>query len=201
MTGVTDFLLGTSYESKYDKLGKNLLTQKGLSQASLYKALAAIKAGYGNADAAITQQGSVATRAILDRERQMRAGNKQSALDRGIYSTSTYDAMNRGTAAATNNALADMNAQLAQLGVNTKISEGQAIAGAYGGLAQNASNYDQMLLSLGLNTEYGRQGGYLDDIIGIFGTFAGGWGGAAAGAVGGGGSKLPKKGAGGGSIF
>ena len=175
---ISNLIHGESYENKYKALGNELRTSKGLSQASLFKALEAFKGGYGNADSFLSQQGSVATRAILDRERQSIASNKQGAIDRGLYSTTTYDALNRGTQSMTNNSLADLNAQLAGLGTNIKIGEGQALAGVHGALAQNETNYANMLLSLGLNTEYGRQGGMGAGIFGLLGGLFGGGGGS-----------------------
>lgn len=165
----------------------------GAARASLARALESINKGYANAESSITQQGAVATKALLDREKQNLASVKQSSIDRGIYSSTVYDAMNRGVNADTNSALGELNAQLALLGSNVRIGKGMAQAGAYNqiaGLEQNRMGY---LANLGAgaaaNVQQGAQGGYGGDILGMLGMiYGGGWFGAAAGAAGGMGS-------------
>lgn len=180
-------LYGKDYSGEqkalWNKAIGSLSAPHGAAQVSLSRALASINKGYSNAESAITQQGAVATKALLDREKQNLASAKQSAMNRGIYSSTVYDAMNRGVNADTNSALADLNAQLALLGSNVRIGQGQAQAGAYGQMAGLEQNYMQMLASLGAgkaaNVEQGYQGGYMDDILGMLGMGfgSGGFGG------------------------
>lgn len=171
---IAEMIHGKDYSSEYAKLGQGLSQSKALSNAALMKALAAIDKGYGNADSALAMQGSVATKAILDRERQNLAASKNSLIDRGLYSTTTADAVNRGITSATNQDLNSLAAELASLGSNIKISHAQDVAGLYGGVSGNEQNYAQLALTLGLNTEYGKQGGMGGSILGsIFGGIGG----------------------------
>jgi hypothetical protein len=164
----------------WDSAIKGMKLPYGSAQASLYKALGAIDKGYGNAQSALTQQGAVATKALLDREKAQMGVNKQSLQDRGLYSSTVYDAVNRGTTSDTNAALSDLNAQLAMLGSNVKISQGQAQANVLGQISGLHQNYMQSIASLGAgkaaNVQQGKQGGYGDDIIGMLGMIYGGQG-------------------------
>lgn len=163
---------GQSYEDKYKGIGDQLSGMHGSAKASLYKALAAIQSSYGGAQNALNMQGGVATKQLLDREQRSLASSQQSMVSRGLYDSTAFDASQRGIAADTNSGLAELNAQLAQIGSNLKISEGQDIAGAYGNLANLDQNYQQLLLQLGLNTEYGEQGGMGGLASGILGSIS-----------------------------
>jgi len=161
---------GQSYEDKYKQIGQNLGGLHGANQAWLMKALRAIQGGYGGAQNALNMQGALGTKAIVDRERQALAGNDQNMISRGLYSSTAATAGQRGITQDTNDSLASLNAQLAQIGSNIKIDEGQALAGAFGNFAGENSNYGNQLLNLGLNTEYGEQGGSGGLIAGILGS-------------------------------
>lgn len=167
---VHQLIHGKSYEDKYKEIGQGVSSVHGAAQGYLQKALQAIHGGYGDAQTAINMGGSVATKALLDREKQSMAGSQQSLISRGLYDSTATDAASRGISSDTNNALAGLQAQLAQLSSNVKIGEAQDTAGAYGNLAQNEQQYNQLLLSLGLNTEYGEQGGMGGLIGGIVGS-------------------------------
>lgn len=178
---LTEGLFGKDYSGDQGALWKKAMASTqgpySAAQASLAKALAASDKGYANAQSALTQQGAVATKALLDRERQNLASAKQSSMDRGIYSSTVYDAMNRGVNADTNSALSDLNAQLALLGSNIRIGQGQAQAGIYQNLAGLHQQQASTLAGLGAGraqfTQQGRQGGYFDDILGMLGMIYG----------------------------
>jgi hypothetical protein len=181
-------LTGKDYEYKYKNIGRQLAGYQGSAQASLQHALAAIQHGYGGAQDSINMGGSYATKQLLDREKQGFAQNQQSAISRGLYDSTAFDAGQRGISADTNNALAGLNAQLAQLGSNVKIGQGQAEAGVYGQMSQADQNYEQLLLQLGLNTQYGKQGGAGNAVLSLIGgLFGGGGGGGNVSKAGGGG--------------
>lgn len=163
---------GQSYEDKYKGIGDQLGNVHGSAQASLQKALAAIQGGYKGANDAVQMGGAVATRALLDREKQSMAQNQQSSISRGLYSSTAFDASQRGITSDTNRSLSELQATLAQMGSNLKIGEGQAVAGAYGNMAQSDQQYAQMLLQLGLNTQYGEQGGMGGLLGGVIGSFS-----------------------------
>lgn len=166
-------LWGKSYEDKYAGIGHQLGGQHALSQAALLKGQQAIKRGFGGAQDALNLQGGVATKALLDREQQQLAGSKQSMISRGLYDSTAQDAAVRGINADTNQGLAGLNASLAQLHSNIKIGEGQALADSYGNMAASEDNYNNLLLQLGLNTQYGEQGGAAGLVGGIFGSLFG----------------------------
>lgn len=189
LDGIKDFLVGKDYSGKqkgdFNKIFTPLQGQlgglHGSSQAALLKALGAIEKGFGSASDSLAMQGAAGTRAILGRERQGLANNRQSLISRGLDSSTVATALDRGTAADTNAALNDLQTQLAALGSNLDINKGQAIAQAYGGLAANDTDYSQLLLSLGLGragalqgVQYGKQGGNLGEVLkigaGIFGS-------------------------------
>jgi hypothetical protein len=165
-------LHGQSYQGEYDKIGKGLSDIHGANQAWLTKALRASQMGYGDAQNALGMQGALGTKAILDREKQALAGNDQSMISRGLYSTTAANAGARGITQDTNDSLASLNAQLATIGSNIKINEGQALAGAYGNFASENQNYANQYLNLGLNTQYGEQGGMANLVAGIFGSLS-----------------------------
>lgn len=181
MSGLTELLLGKSYQFEYDKLGKQLDLSKMASQAALRRSIGAINRGYGNAQSALQAQGAAATQMILDRERQNLAGSQQSMISRGLYSTTAQDAMARGQSMDASRALNEVNASFAQLGSNVKIQQGQDLASVFAALAQNEQSYAGQKLQLGMNTQYGRQGGYGNAILGLLGMYFGGGFGAAAG--------------------
>jgi hypothetical protein len=185
---ITDFLFGKDYSGEYAKLGKGLMASKMASQTALQRSLGAINRGYGNAQSALTAQGAVATKMLLDREQQALAGSKQDMISRGLYSTTAQDASARGVSMDASLALNELNAAFGQLHSNVKIQKAQDIASVYGAMSQNTTNYAQMALNLGLNTQYGQQGGFGNAILGILGMWLGGGFGAAAGAIGGGAS-------------
>lgn len=188
----TDFLFGTDVSGKQKKdinsvmgpLGAQIGASKASSKASLLKALQGIEAGFGGAHEALSMQGALGTKSILDRERVGLANNRQSLISRGLDSSTVATAMDRGTAADTNQSLNELNSMLAQIGSNIDISKGQAMASAYGDLASVDQNYAQIMASLGLgklgavqNVQYGKQGGALGDILKIgVGAMSGGLG-------------------------
>lgn len=187
--GFDDFLFGKDYSGKDKKLLNRVfgpLEQQtaGLysgSQAALMKSLAAINKGYGGARDALASQGALGTKAILDREKQALAGNRQSLINQGLFGSTALQAADRGTGYATNDALAQLNAQLAQLGSNISIQQGQDQANVYGNLSGLNSNYASLLAQIGLGKaglysgiQYGKQGGALNDILKIGASIAGG---------------------------
>lgn len=173
LPGVEQLFTGKSYEYKYKDLEKKLGSFQNANQAWLMHALEASQKGYGNADAAITQQGALGTKALLDREKQGLAGNQQNMISRGLYSTTATDANNRAITNDTNQGLNELESQLALMRSNVAIGKGQAEAAGYGALAQSNQNYEQLLLSLGLNTEYGKQGGIGNAVLSLIGGLFG----------------------------
>ena len=173
-------LLGKDYgpeqKALYDEAIKSVGGAHGASQAALYHALSAIHRGYSGAQGALNMQGGLATKEILDREKQSLGSSQQSMISRGLYDTSAQDNAQRGITSDTNNALASLNAQLAQLGSNIKISEAQDTAGVYGQLASSDTQYAALLAQLGLGkaggVEQGRQGGFAGLAAGIIGSIS-----------------------------
>ena len=89
----------------------------------------------GGFDRARGHLGNVAAGAqdrVLRREDQTRGGIQQSAMDRGLYTSSAFDSDILDLADDTNLALADIDRMVAQIGVGLEERSGTAEAGAVG---------------------------------------------------------------------
>jgi hypothetical protein len=184
MGGIGDFIFGKDYSKvqgkMYDTAMAGVKSSQASSQAALMKALGAIQNGYGSAQGALTQQGGIATKALLDREKASLGANTQSMISRGMYGSTALDSGQRGITSDTNSALAELSSMLAQIGSNIEIGQGQAIAGAYGDIANSEQGYAGLLGQIGVSkaqgVEQGRQGGIMDIIGQIAGMYTMGLG-------------------------
>lgn len=186
--GDSSFLMGKDYSGKQkaDILGVlgplkgQLGMQNAAAHAATLKQLGAIQQGYGAANKALQMQGALGTKSILDQSKQAYAQNIQSLQQRGLSNTTTLDAANRASGYATNDALSQLTAQLATLGGNLAIGQGQGEAGVYGQMAGLNQNYSSLLAQLGLaqlgatqNVQYGKQGGALPGLMNLGGQVLG----------------------------
>lgn len=187
---ISEMLHGKSYEDKYAGIYAQAQQSKLAANAALYKGLSAINQGYGSAQQAIQQQGAVATKQLMDSEREAIERARQDMIARGMNDPVALAGITRGLQGKTSDALNQLNALIAGQNSNVRIAQGQDRARIHGAISQNEMGLGAMGTQIGLNTQYGQQGGILGDVLGLVGMLYGGGmfgggGGSGGGASGG----------------
>jgi hypothetical protein len=102
--------------------------------------LQAIKGSYATAKQGVTSGASSAKMELGAQGQQAQAANQQSAMNRGVYNTSTFDMGARGISSDLARHLAMIDASTQQTLGQLDVGQGQATAQGYAGLAGLASN-------------------------------------------------------------
>jgi hypothetical protein len=183
--GIKDLLFGTppnidALTNLFNQLSQGQQQQYLKAQGFQNLGLQSLMKGYGAASKGIAAGASSSKMDANAVGQQAQAANQQSAINRGVYNTSTFDMGSRGISSDLARHLASIDAATQQAQGALDVSKANAIAGSYAGsagLASNLSNqqaslfgpmagaYGQLLQAQGQN--HGLAGGILGAVGGI----------------------------------
>lgn len=126
--------------SLYNQLAQSQQQNYIKAQGFQNLGLQALMKGYGTASKGIAAGGASAktdARAVGD---QAQAANQQSAINRGVYNTSTFDMGSRGISSDLARHLAAIDAATQQAQGGLEMQKAGAVANSYAGMAGLASN-------------------------------------------------------------
>lgn len=132
----------------YNQLSAGQQAQYLKAQGFQNLGLQALMRGFGTAQKGI-QAGASSSKMDLNAQgQQAQAANQQSAINRGVYNTSTFDMGARGISSDLARHMAAIDAQTQQALGGLETQKAGAIAGSYAGMAGLASNLSNQQAAL-----------------------------------------------------
>lgn len=110
----------------------------------------ALQRGYGQARTAATQAGGQAKQESRDIATQALGGAQNSAVSRGLFNTSTFDAASRGIGSDLMRHLASIDAMTSQQLGNIDMAQAGGLAAGYGQMGSLFGQYAQQQNQMGM---------------------------------------------------